>query len=115
MQVDAPPPVIAAAMNASGAAIDAAHPAHPGGLVTLTVAGLFDASATVPSSSVNVNVAGVDQGAVSVIAVPAQPGVCLVQFVLSSNVPSGQQQAQSVTVGISTRISAAFPIAVAAI
>ena len=115
MQVDAPPPVIAAAMNASGAAIDAAHPAHPGDLVTLTVAGLFDASATVPSSSVNVNVAGVDQGAVSVIAVPAQPGVCLVQFVLSSNVPSGQQQAQSVTVGISTRISAAFPIAVAAI
>ena len=98
-----------AAAFASGQAVDSAHPAHPGDTILLTVWSLADPFVTVPAASVHVGVAGVDHQASSITPM-SDAGTYQVQFTLASNVPYGPQQ--PVTVGIDTRISAPFPLAI---
>src|SRR5262249_9411610 len=89
LQVD--PPVILAAVNGSGAAIDASHPARPGDTVQLTVFGFADFSSQALLSGVQINVGGVTHGATSVTLSQGQSGAYVIQFALSPNVPSGAQ------------------------
>jgi uncharacterized protein (TIGR03437 family) len=104
MQIDAPPPVIVGAVNAAGVPIDSAHPVRQGDTVVLAVTGLTDASGA-PLSGVVVNIAGTNQPVSSLTPGP-QPGVLQVQFTLIPYVPYGPQQ--PLTVGVDTRVSAAF-------
>jgi uncharacterized protein (TIGR03437 family) len=103
MEVDGPPPTIAAILNASGVAVDATHPAQAGDTITANVVGLTD---TFVQSQLRVTVGGVPQTVLS-ITTTGQSGSFTVTFLLSSLTPAGSQQ---VTVGIDTNVSAGFPM-----
>jgi hypothetical protein len=106
IEVDAAPPMIQAASNATGVAINASNSANPGGAITLLVAGLADVNGAFPAAAtVHVNVGGVDHIATSVVAGPN--GACLVQFVLSFTVPTGPQP---VTLSVGNRVSVPYLI-----
>ena len=104
MQIDGPPPVITAIVNASGMAIDAANAAQAGDTITMSVAGLD----TFVQSHLRIAVGGVAQ-AVQTPTPLGQSGAFTLTFVLSSQTPSGVQQ---VTVGIDTEVSAGMPIVI---
>jgi hypothetical protein len=104
MQIDGPPPVINAVLNASGLAIDAAHAAQIGDAITVNVSGLD----TFTESHLRIAVGGVAQ-AVQSIAPAGQPGSFLLTFLLSPQTPAG---AQMVTVGLDTDVSAGMPIVI---
>lgn len=111
MQVDPPPPTITAATNSSGAAVSASNPVNPGGAVTLAVSGLANSNDIVPAAqNVQINIGGVNQVAEAVSALPGSQGLCVVQFVVPSNLAGGN--AIPLTVGVGTRVSAAYFIAV---
>lgn len=111
MQIDAPPPAIITAVSGSGAAIDGSRPVRAGDSVSLTVWGLSDANNLNPAAaSVRVNVSGIDHAAMAVIPLAGLSNLYTVQFVLASSVPAGLQQ--PMTVGISTRVSAPYFIAI---
>jgi hypothetical protein len=106
MQIDGPPPVINAVLNAAGLNVDAAHAAQPGDSITLSVAGL---PGTFQQSQLRIAVGGVPQVVQSVI--PGGGGTFLMTFVLSPQVASGSPQ---VTVGIDTQVSQGKTISVRA-
>jgi uncharacterized protein (TIGR03437 family) len=116
MQVNPPPPVITAADNISGVAVDASHPAHTGDTVTLIVSGLADPSNALPSAAgIQVNLGGINQAASAVMAYSSfsrsgPASTYLVQFVVPPNVPNGAQT--PVTVTVNTEVSAPYSIAV---
>jgi hypothetical protein len=99
MEIDGPPPTIAAVLNSSGQTIDATHPAQAGDTITINVIGLAD---TLVQSQLRVTVGGVPQTVMSVTT-SGQSGSFTVTFLLSSLTPAGSQQ---VTVGIDTNVSA---------
>ncbi|MGD1098620.1 MAG: matrixin family metalloprotease, partial [Bryobacteraceae bacterium] len=91
MQIDPPPPVISAALNAAGAAINGSASVKSGDSITLIVSGLADSNNIAPSAaSVQVSVGGVVQTATTVTSL-AQPGACAVQVVIPANLPSQSQ------------------------
>jgi hypothetical protein len=104
--VDAQPPVIQAASEASGP-IDALHPAASGDVVTLDVIRLAGSAPSVSAASVHISVGGVDHIATLLTPVPASD-VIKVQFTLASGLPDGVQQLMAVRVG--TRVSAPFTL-----
>jgi hypothetical protein len=105
MEIDGPPPTIAAVLNSSGQTVDASHPVQAGDTITLNVIGLAD---TVVQSQLRVTVGGVPQTVLSVITT-GQSGSFIVAFLLSSLTPAGSEQ---VTVGIDTNVSAGVPMAI---
>jgi uncharacterized protein (TIGR03437 family) len=110
MQVDPPPPAITGAVNTAGVSIDGSHPVKSGDTVTLAVAGLADSNNVLPAaSSVRVNIGGINIVAAAVNPGSGTPGACLVQFVVPANLSNGAQQ---VSVGVDTRVSAVYSIAV---
>jgi hypothetical protein len=127
LQLDAAPPVIVSALDStaadgSGIAITSSAPALLGDRVTLSVLGLADANGVLPGvSSVWINVSGVNYGAVSVAAAPADPNssaiVGLVQFVLPAGLPidpTVTAPAATVMVGTGTRLSPGYTLNIAA-
>jgi hypothetical protein len=107
--VDAQPPVIQAAYDQRDANTlvfdDARHPATPGDVILLDVAGLL---ASTPSA-VHISVGGVDHVASalnSVLQFGFISDVTRIQFTLASALPDGTQQPLTVRVG--TRVSAPF-------
>ena len=113
--VDAQPPAIQAAYDQRDANkvvfIDALHPAAPGDVILLDVAGLL----TSTPSSVHISVGGVDHVATamsSVLQFGLISDVTRIQFTLASALPDGLQQ--PVTVRVGTRVSAPFTIYVTA-
>lgn len=111
MQVDPTPPVITAAANSAGVAINGAHPVHAGDWVTLTVAGLADVNGMPPAAAAaHIVVGGVDHIASTVTAVPGDSsGSCQVQFKLALSVPTGPQPAMVI---LGTRESGQYLIAI---
>ncbi|HEY2844265.1 MAG TPA: matrixin family metalloprotease [Bryobacteraceae bacterium] len=108
--VDAPPPVIQAASDAS-AANDAQHPAAPGDVILLDVTNLAGVAASVSASSVHINVGGIDHVATSINPVILADGSSVdtqVLFTLASGWPAGTPQPMTVRVG--TRVSAPFTL-----
>jgi hypothetical protein len=109
-QIDRQPPVIANVSSAPSLAATAQTQFHAGDRVTLLIANL-DAGDAPVREDVEVRVAGLVQ---RVEVLEAQPdGTFKVEFLISADVPVGD--AQSVTVRVGTRVSAAATIAVAAI
>jgi len=106
MQVDPALPFISAATDSLGTPIAASNPAHPGSAVQLTVAGLSNQALL---AGVQIRVGGVIHTASSIVPSRELPGTYSVQFLLGSGVPSGPQT--PVTVGVGTRVSAAYPLA----
>jgi hypothetical protein len=106
MQIDAPPPVIVAAANATGALISNSNPVPLGSVVTLSVTGLTQSSNGAGLSQTQVTVGGVVITTPLTILPGPQTDSYQIQFVLGPNVPYGQQL---VTVGIGTRVSSALP------
>ncbi len=113
IQIDAPPPVILAAVDASGRPIGTSNPVPFGGTVSLSVTGLTQSALTQSTtgaglSQIQVMVGGVAiTGPLNILPGP-QPDSYQIQFTLSSNVPYGQKP---VTVGIGTRRSDAAGVA----
>jgi hypothetical protein len=107
MQIDAPPPVIVAAVNSAGAPINASNAVHLGDTVTLSVTGLTQSSTGAGLSQTQVTVGGVAITTPLTILPGSQTDSYQVQFVLSPSVPYGPQQ--PVTVGIGSRASDALP------
>jgi uncharacterized protein (TIGR03437 family) len=113
--VDAQPPVIRAAYDQRDpnkvVFIDALHPAVPGDVILLDVAGL---GASTPAS-VHISVGGVDHIATamnSVLQFGLISDVTRIQFTLASVLPDGLQQPMTVRVG--TRVSAPLTLYVTA-
>lgn len=109
MQVDTPDPVIAAAVNASGNAINASNPVLIGQTVTLTVTGLTQSATGAGLSNTQVIVGGLSGGVIAApltISPAAQQDSYQIQFTLGTNVPFGP--GEPVQVGIGTRVSAPF-------
>ena len=105
LQVDAPPPVISAAISGVGTAIDASHPVPAGSTISLQVSGLADALGNpTPASNIAVNFGGSDQNALSLSPVGTMPTV---QIALPTNLSSGPVQ---ITLRVDTRISAPYTI-----
>ena len=107
--VDAQPPAIQAAYDQRDATTlvfnDAHHPATPGDVIMLDVAGVL---ATTPSS-VHISVGGMDHVATalnSVLQFDLISDITRIQFTLASALPDGTQQ--PVTVRVGTRVSAPF-------
>lgn len=116
MQIDTPPPAILGVVNSIGVPISSSNPARPGDALTVTVTGLADSASSVApvAASVNISVATlagtvVNQAASALLA-GAQVGVTQIQFSLSPSAPYGPQQ--QLTVGLGTRVSAPFQIAI---
>jgi hypothetical protein len=107
LQIDAAPPTITGARGPGGHAVDAANPVAAGDRVTLTVTGFVDPPAELGAESVQVRAGGALQAVESVKLV--QPGVWEVVFVLSN---AGPGPAQNVTVGMGTRVSAPWALAI---
>jgi uncharacterized protein (TIGR03437 family) len=103
VQIDPPPPVITALVNASAG--NTGRAARPGDLITLTVRGLAEPGTVVAPGSVKVTVGSIEHQALSVFAA-TEPGVYFVVFALGSNVPSGPQV--PVTVSLDQRVSLPF-------
>ena len=127
MQLDAPPPsVLAAAIVASDgttATVAASAPAHPGNTVVLTVSGLAGGAGALPSTGdVWITVNGAGYGATTVAPVPQDGAknpqdLAYVTFILPASLtldPAIQPPVVPVMVGTGTRLSAAFPLNVAA-
>jgi Matrixin len=109
MQIDAPPPLIVAVTDSTGAPITSSNPAYLGGIVTLSVTGLTQSTTGAGLSQTQVTVGN---PAVTITTpltiVPGQQADSYqIQFVLGPNVPYGPQE--PVTVGIGTRVSNALP------
>jgi hypothetical protein len=105
MQIDGPPPVINAILNASGLPIDAAHAAQAGDTITMAVAGLAD---SFDQSHLRITVGGILQ-TVQSISPAGQPGSFIVTFLMSAQTPVG---VQSATVGVDTLVSAGSPVVI---
>ena len=117
LQVDAPPPLIAALLSAANVAIDSNHPAHPGDTIQMVVLGLAtDPTVLPPVSGVQITVGG-ENCPVTSVATSTQAGAALVQFVLPMNVPvtapgSSPSVPPAVVVRTGTRVSAGAPLAI---
>ena len=107
MQIDLPPPMIVAAVNASGTPITNSSPVHVGDSMVLSVAGLTQSSTGAGLSQTQVTVGGVAITTPLTITPGLQTDSYQIQFTLGPNVPYGPQQ--PVTVGIGTRVSSALP------
>jgi Matrixin/IPT/TIG domain len=109
MQVDAPDPVVTAAVNASGSPISQSNPVHIGDTMTLTVTGLTQSLNGAGLSNTQVTIGGLAGGAV-ITPITVTPGSqsdsYQIQFTLGANVPFGP--GEPVQVGIGTRVSAPF-------
>ena len=106
MQIDLPPPVILAASSGAGVPVSATNPVTGGSAVSLTMSGLQDQTGALPSpASVNITIAGVSTTPLAVSASGASQS--LLQFAVPAGLPTG---AQTLTVQVGTRVSAAFPI-----
>lgn len=102
IQIDAPPPVILAVVDATGRPIGASNSVAFGSTVSLSVTGLTQSLTGAGLSQVQVMVGGVAiTGPLNILPGP-QPDSYQIQFTLSPNVPYGQKP---VTVGIGTRRS----------
>jgi hypothetical protein len=116
MQIDTAPPAILGVVNSIGVPISSTSPARLGDALTVTVTGLADsASSVVPvAASVDIGVAtpggAVANQTASALLAGAQVGVTQIQFSLSPSAPYGPQQ--QLTVGLGTRVSAPFQIAI---
>ena len=107
MQVDAPDPVIVAAVNSSGNPISQSNPVRIGDTVTLAVSGLTQSFNSAGLSNTQVTIGGIPGGAVVsplTVTAGAQPDAYQIQFTLGPNVPFGPNE--PVQVGIGTRVSA---------
>lgn len=107
MNVNPPPPVITGGYTGSGTVLDSMHPARPGSIIGLYVAGFPDTIFAADPGSVKVNVGGQDFPAFSVSPVT---GGALIQFTLSNDVPTGLQVPVYMTFAGIT--SASFVIAI---
>jgi hypothetical protein len=119
MQVDAPAPVISAAVDSSGAGgtgflIVPGSPANAGDVVTLFVSGLAGAAPSLPAASaIWITVGGSTVSPLSVTA--GLQNIALVQFVLPAipaNSPTATQQLTGVSIGTGTRLSAPYVLSV---
>ncbi len=106
MNISPQPPAIAAFLSGN-AAVDANHPAHPGTILGVIVAGLPDSVLTGDPSTVKINVGGLDHAAFSVAS---QPGGTLLQVILSSSETTGAQVPVTVTYAGVTSPPAPIPI-----
>ncbi len=88
MNVNPPAPQITGGYWGGGIALDAAHPAHPGSVVGLYVAGYPDSILTADPGSITVSIGGQTLTAFSVAPVT---GGALIQFTLSNDVQTGSQ------------------------
>jgi hypothetical protein len=107
MQVDAPDPVITAAVNASGNPIGSSNPAQIGSTVTLTVTGLTQSPTAAGLANTQVTIGGLSGGAVVTpltITPNSQADSYQIQFTLGPNVPFGPSEPVQVQIG--TRASA---------
>ena len=109
LQIDAAPPSIAAARGPDGAGVDAAHPVGAGDVITLVVTGFTEPNTELGAGAVQVRAGGALQKVESVKL--AQPGLWEVAFVLTN---AGSGAAQNVTVGMATRVSAPWALAIRA-
>ena len=89
VQIDPPPPVIAAVLTLANTAIDGAHPASSGETIVVWLQNLDPATVASPSR-VHLIEGGVELTAVAITPVPGQPNVYQAVFVLSPTV-NGQQ------------------------
>ena len=69
VNIDPPPPGIAAIQTAGGAYVDATRPVRGGDQLIVTMIGLGESTATIPNSRVRVNVGGTDHAPQSVTSV----------------------------------------------
>lgn len=109
--IDLPPPVIISVLLGGYAPLGGSQSAHPGEFVSVQVAGL-DTAASIAPARVRVSVGGIDHQPEGPVELAAdQPGVHTIPIVLSKKLAGGQQP---VVVRIDNRVSAEFPIPVAA-
>ncbi len=108
LQIDDQPPGILKALAPDGADISLGHAVGAGDEVTLIVGGLADPGVMLAPEGVQVRAGGVIEKLASVRAMET-PGLWEVVFVLT-NTGSGAEQ--SVTVGIGTRVSAPWAVAI---
>jgi hypothetical protein len=107
MQIDAPDPVITAAVNASGNPISQSNPVHIGDTMTLSVTGLTQSLTGAGLSTTQVTIGGISGGAVVTpvtVTAGSEPDSYQIQFTLGPNVPFGPNE--QLQVGIGTRVSA---------
>jgi hypothetical protein len=119
VQVDAPPPVITAALDSSGPGgttytIAPSAPASAGDVISLFVSGLQGAAPALPAASavwIVVNSTVVPAAAVN----PLPQNGALVQFILPSIAPNSAtstEQTAAIEIGTGTRLSAPYSISV---
>ena len=122
MQVDAPPPVIVSAVDASGPGgtsfvISQSAPATAGDTIALLVSGLAGASSTLPAANaIWITVGSTVATPISVTA--GQQNAALVQFMLPAtqpNSPTATQQTTAIAIGTGSRLSAAYTLNVAVV
>jgi len=109
--IDPAPPAVLQVLAAPDVAADESHPAEPGQLLAVKVAGLADPSITGAPERLRVTVGGVDHVPAKVYGSDPDHDVYMLEFNLSSVVPAGTSV--PLTVRIGDRLSAPFPVAVA--
>jgi len=103
------PPAITGLQNATGAAVAAANAPKPGDTLTLQVAGLAAAGATIDPSTVLVTVGGVTRMA-AVVSEVGTTSTYQVQFTLDASVPTGAQIPVTVSLNGKTSLPVYIPI-----
>jgi uncharacterized protein (TIGR03437 family) len=89
VQIDVPPPVIAAVFTLGNTPIDGAHPAYAGEMVAVWLQNLDPATVSSPGR-VRLNEGGIEVPAVAILPVPGQPNVYQAVFTLSTAVNGAQ-------------------------
>lgn len=110
-RVEAPPPVITAVANTSSVGLSALQSVLPGDRVRLTVSHLVDEGVVPHASDITLRIGGLKQKADRVDDA-TQPNTWVVEFVVPPTTAVGD--AQPLTVGVGTRVSAPWTIPVAA-
>jgi uncharacterized protein (TIGR03437 family) len=103
------PPSIGTVQSASNVNISASNPAHPGGILSVQVAGLAAPNTVVAPSRVHITVGGDDIPAGSVTDVNAKS--YLIQFTLDQAVPTGAQVPLTVSIDGKTSLPVYISIA----
>ena len=110
-RVESQPPVITAVVNTSSVGLSALQSVLPGDRVRLTVSHLVDEGIVPGKADVTLRIGGLKQKA-DLVDDATQPNMWVVEFVVPPTAAVGD--AQPLTVGVGTRVSAPWKIPVAA-
>jgi uncharacterized protein (TIGR03437 family) len=108
VNIDPVPPPIVAVQNVGGNFIDAAHPAHQGELVIVSLANFAPSGSTVALGRVKISLSGASHAPIQVVQAGS---VWQVSLLLSATEPLGQSQPLIVYLDGQSSLPAAIPVA----